>query len=104
MNISVTDLRQRLDKGDPVLLIDVRNPSEWAATGVILGSACIPLDTLKTRTSGFPHDATYVVVCQAGQRSQSGVAVLRQLGFSQAYSLSGGIVAWKQAGYEVVKG
>lgn len=93
--IDVLQLSDRLEKGEPVYLLDVRQPWEHE-TASLPGSRLIPLDQLAARAGEInpPDDALIVVYCHHGIRSQSGAALLGQLGFRNTASLFGGIDAW----------
>ena len=93
--ISVEDLKARLDKGDPVLLVDVRQP--WENDTVKLpNSILIPLGELPQRTDEVPPDGDHLIVvyCHHGVRSLSGAAILEASGVKQVASLAGGIDRW----------
>jgi rhodanese-related sulfurtransferase len=93
--IDVHQLADRLAKGEPVHLIDVRQQWEHD-TAVLPGSQLVPLDQLSLRATEIqpPDDALVVVYCHHGIRSQSGAALLQHLGFRNVASLAGGIDAW----------
>jgi rhodanese-related sulfurtransferase len=78
--------------------LDVRSQGEWDQVH-IRGSVLIPLDQLPNRLAEVPQDREIVVVCLSGHRSQSGTAVLQQAGYQNVFCLSGGLTAWKDAGY-----
>ena len=91
--ISVQQLADRLAAGEPVCLIDVRQPWEHE-TAALPGSQLIPLDQLATRVGEVrPEGAPVVVYCHHGIRSLSAAALLEHLGL-RASSLAGGIDAW----------
>jgi rhodanese-related sulfurtransferase len=83
--------------------LDVRNQDEWDQFH-IAGSTLIPLDQLQNRLNELPNDQDIVVVCLSGHRSQSGVAILQQAGFTRISCLTGGLQAWMDASYPVEKG
>jgi adenylyltransferase/sulfurtransferase len=93
--INVQQLADRLADGQPVYLLDVRQPQEHE-TAKLPDSHLIPLDELMNRTQEIqpPDDALLVVYCHHGIRSLSGAAILEQHGFSNVVSLAGGIDAW----------
>jgi len=78
--------------------LDVRSQEEWNQFHIV-GSTLIPLDELSNRLSELPQDRDIVVVCLSGHRSQSGTVILQQAGFKHIFCLSGGLNAWKTAGY-----
>jgi rhodanese-related sulfurtransferase len=90
------ELKARLDAGEPVYLVDVRNYDEYAYCRLD-GSLLIPLPELPARASEVepPGDALVVVYCHHGVRSLSGAAILAQVGHTAA-SLAGGIDAWSR--------
>jgi rhodanese-related sulfurtransferase len=93
--ISVQQLAQKLADGEPVCLVDVRQPWEHE-TAALPGSQLIPLDQLTLRAGEVrpPRGAAVVVYCHHGIRSQSAAALLEHLGFRNVTSLEGGIDAW----------
>ena len=90
--IAVDELRQWRDEKRPHLLIDVREPGEYA-TSRIEGAQLIPLRQLQSHVKDLPKGQTIVVHCQSGGRSAIAVAMLKVQGFD-ARNLSGGIKAW----------
>ena len=96
--ISVEDLKARQDKGDAVVLIDVRQP--WENDTVRLAdSVLIPLNELSQRTDEIPkkENALIVVYCHHGVRSLSGAAIIETAGIENVASLAGGIDRWSIA-------
>lgn len=91
------DVKARLDAGEPVYLLDVRQPEEYEYCR-IEGSHLIPLDELPRRAGEVkpPTGATVVVYCHHGIRSLSGAAILQQFGAENVFSMAGGIDAWSQ--------
>ncbi|MFZ2361562.1 MAG: rhodanese-like domain-containing protein [Anaerolineae bacterium] len=87
-------------RGNPdVVLIDVREPDEFAA-GHIPEATLIPLGQLSSRLSEIPKDKTVVAVCRSGNRSGQATELLRQAGFD-AHNMQGGMISWEQAGFDV---
>ena len=99
--ISVAEAAAKRDAG--AFVLDVRGPDEWNEYH-IPGSALIPLDQLETRLSEVPQGKEVVVVCRSGNRSQPGRDVLKNAGFTQVTSMSGGLKEWKAAGLPTVAG
>jgi rhodanese-related sulfurtransferase len=99
--ISVADAAAKRDAG--AFIRDVRQPDEWNEYH-IPGSTLIPLDQLETRLNEVPKDIEVVVVCRSGNRSQPGRDVLKNAGFAQVTSMSGGLKEWKAAGLPTVAG
>ncbi len=93
--IHPTELKRKLDAGEPVYLLDVRNYDEHAYCH-LPGSLLIPLPELVGRVDEVqpPDDALIVVYCHHGVRSLSGAAIVGRAGYLHVASLSGGIEAW----------
>jgi adenylyltransferase/sulfurtransferase len=92
--ITPADLRRRIAAGEPLFILDVREPSEHAL-GAIEGSRLIPLGELGGRLDDLPRDRPIAAYCAAGMRSGKAAKLLRDKGF-QAVSLAGGIAAWRK--------
>ncbi len=98
--IDVEQLKQRIDAGENVFLLDVRTPPELAEHGSIAGSVNIPIDDLETHLSEVPKDRPIVVYCMRGGRAARASALLEEKGYADIKY--GGITAWKEKGYPVV--
>lgn len=81
-------------------VLDVRTENEWNEYHAP-GTTLIPLDQLAARVNEVPRDRQIVVVCHSGNRSQQGRDILLQAGFTQVTSMSGGLSAWRNAGYPI---
>jgi rhodanese-related sulfurtransferase len=95
-HISVAQAYQKFQQG--AFFLDVRSQEEWDQVH-IANSTLIPLDELPNKLSELPNDRDIVVVCLSGHRSEEGVTILRNAGFSRATCMTGGLTAWKAAGY-----
>ena len=91
--ISPKTLKTRLDQGDPLFLLDVREPHEYQLVH-LQGSTLIPLKELGLRLQELNSDQEMVVYCHHGGRSQSAVDFLKEKGFKKVKNLEGGIDAW----------
>ena len=91
--ITVRELKDRLDKGDQVFLLDVREPHEFSMAK-IEGSTLIPLGTLPQSLNQLDPTDEIVALCHKGMRSADAVGFLLQQGFSDVKNLIGGIEAW----------
>jgi rhodanese-related sulfurtransferase len=92
--IQPDELKRRLDGGEPVFLLDVRNDDEYAYCR-LPGSVLIPLPELPQRIDEVnADDALVVVYCHHGVRSLHGASLLMRAGLSNVASLAGGIDAW----------
>jgi rhodanese-related sulfurtransferase len=96
VHVSVAQAYQKYQQG--AFFLDVRSQEEWDQVH-IANSTLIPLDELQNRLSELPKDHDIVVVCLSGHRSEEGVTILRKAGFSWATCMTGGLTAWKAAGY-----
>jgi adenylyltransferase/sulfurtransferase len=92
-DITVEELKQRLDRGENVFVLDVRNPEEIQICR-LPGSTVIPLPTLPQRFGELDRSREIVVHCKSGVRSQKAIYFLRQQGFANLKNLTGGILAW----------
>jgi len=91
--ITVRDLKDRLDKGNTIFLLDVREPHEYSMAK-IEGSVLIPLGELPTSLDKLNSNDEIVALCHRGMRSADAVGFLMQQGFSNVKNLIGGIDAW----------
>jgi sulfur-carrier protein adenylyltransferase/sulfurtransferase len=87
------ELKARLDRGEQVFILDVRNPEEYRICA-IPGSTLIPLPALPQRFGELDPQREMVVHCKSGMRSQKAIQFLRQQGFANLKNLKGGILAW----------
>lgn len=94
LEITVAQLQSLLASTTPPLLLDVREPWEYA-TAHIEPSTLLPMNEIPGRAhQELDDEANILVLCHHGARSLSVAAWLRQQGFSKAQSVSGGIDAW----------
>ncbi len=91
-DMTVEELKQRLDKGDDLFVLDVREPHEYQICNI--GGHLIPLNDLPKRVSELDSSREIVVHCKMGGRSAKAADFLRQSGFSRVHNLAGGITAW----------
>jgi rhodanese-related sulfurtransferase len=98
--VDVDQLKQRLDAGENVYLLDVRMPAELAEHGLIKGAVNIPIDELEGRLAEVPKDRPVVAYCMRGGRAERASELLQKAGHEGVQY--GGILAWKEKGYPVV--
>ncbi len=91
-DIEPEDLQRLRESGRPFVLIDVREPDEYAVCN--LGGELIPLKSLAGRIGELDPEAHTVVHCKVGGRGAQAVRALREAGFEDAWHLRGGILAW----------
>jgi sulfur-carrier protein adenylyltransferase/sulfurtransferase len=94
-DITVEELKQRLDRHEDVFILDVRNLEEYQICR-IAGSILIPLPALPQRHGELDRSREIIVHCKSGMRSQKAIQFLRQQGFSHLKNLTGGILAWAE--------
>jgi rhodanese-related sulfurtransferase len=92
--ITATELKARLDKGDDLQIIDVREPNEYEAAR-LEGSKLIPLAQVVNRKDEIDESRETVVHCKLGGRSAKAIEALQRAGFAgRLLNLKGGITAW----------
>jgi sulfur-carrier protein adenylyltransferase/sulfurtransferase len=90
--MQVEELKQRLDRGDDLFILDVREPHEYQICNI--GGHLIPLGDLPRRVNELDTSKEIVAHCRSGVRSAKAVNFLRQAGFKKVHNLAGGILAW----------
>jgi sulfur-carrier protein adenylyltransferase/sulfurtransferase len=85
-------LKERLDRGDDLFILDVREPHEYQICN--LGGHLIPLGELSRRVHELDSSTEIVAYCRSGKRSADAVQFLRSAGFRKIWNLKGGILAW----------
>lgn len=92
--ITATELKKRLDAGDDIQLIDVRQPDEYNFAR-IEGAKLIPLGEIVKRMDEIDENRETVIHCKAGGRSAKAITALKNAGFKgNLKNLAGGITAW----------
>ena len=90
--ITPRELKTRLDRGDDLYILDVREPHEYQICN--LGGHLIPLGDLSKRASELDSSREIVAHCRSGKRSAEAVEFLQRAGFRKVLNLKGGILAW----------
>ena len=90
--MQVEELKRRLDAGDDLFVLDVREPHEYQICNI--GGYLIPLGDLPKRVSELDSSREIVAHCRSGVRSGKAVGFLQQAGFKKVHNLAGGILAW----------
>jgi sulfur-carrier protein adenylyltransferase/sulfurtransferase len=91
--ITAVELKQRLDRGDALKIVDVREPNEYQINR-IEGSQLIPLGDIPNRYRELDKNDEIVVQCKMGGRSAKAADFLRSVGFTKVLNLKGGILDW----------
>lgn len=94
-SITPTELKQRLDNGEPLVLLDVRENWEYE-TCHIEGSALMPMSQVMSQIGSLDKEAETVFICHHGSRSQQVAQFLESQGFKHVYNLEGGVDEWAQ--------
>ncbi len=90
--IEAEDLKSRLDRGESLFLLDVRDEYEFEISNI--GGYLIPLPELSKRLDELDADAEIVALCKKGPRGVKAVEFLQKQGFTKVSNLHGGIYAW----------
>jgi sulfur-carrier protein adenylyltransferase/sulfurtransferase len=90
--MQVEELKRRLDAGDDLFVLDVREPHEYQICNI--GGHLIPLGDLPKRVNELDSSREIVAHCRSGVRSAKAVGFLQQAGFKKVHNLAGGILAW----------
>jgi molybdopterin/thiamine biosynthesis adenylyltransferase/rhodanese-related sulfurtransferase len=90
--ITPRELKSRLDRGDKLFILDVREPHEFEICN--LNGTLIPLGDLSRRVNELDSSREIVAHCRSGKRSAEAVEFLRKAGFRKIWNLKGGILAW----------
>ena len=93
--LSVQELKRKMDAGEPLTLVDVRESWEYEVAK-IAGSKLIPLGELEERLAELPREGILVLQCHSGGRSEQATMLLQEAGFANVYNLEGGIEAWSR--------
>ena len=93
-DMTVEELKKRLERGDDLFVLDVREPHEYQAANI--GGHLIPLNDLPRRVGELDPSKEIVVHCKLGGRSAKAADFLRQSGFKNVHNLAGGITAWSE--------
>jgi adenylyltransferase/sulfurtransferase len=90
--LSVKELKQRMDAGEDVYILDVREPYEYRIAQI--GGILIPQTDVPNRLAEIDRDREIIVQCRSGVRSQRIAEFLKQQGYPRVVNLAGGILAW----------
>ena len=91
--IEPIDLKKRLDQGEELFILDVREPEEVAIAS-LQGAKHIPMGDIPSRLTELDPDREIIVVCHHGVRSAQVAMYLGRMGFEHVINLAGGIDAW----------
>jgi len=95
--ISVEELKKRIDAGEDLHIIDVREPDEYAEYNI--GGQLVPLGkimSMQLEDLEDWKDEELIVHCRSGKRSMQACVVLEQVGFTNVKNVTGGVMAWQE--------
>ena len=100
--IDAATLKEMIDKGEDIQLLDVRSQAEYAQ-GIIEGGEFVPLHTIPLKMNDLSKDKTVVFYCRSGARSAQACSYVAQNAGVEALNLRGGIISWYQSGFDIVR-
>lgn len=89
-----SEIKERLDRGENLAIVDVREDEEVAA-GIIPGAKHIPLAQLQDRLSEIPQVEELILVCRSGNRSGRAISFLEAQGYKGLKNMTGGMLEWE---------
>ena len=92
--ITPPEVKRKLDAGEDIFILDVRQPEEYAE-GYVPTAYLIPLGEVGQRLDEIPRDKTVIVVCRSGGRSAKASQQLNDNGFGDVYNMTGGTLDWQ---------
>jgi rhodanese-related sulfurtransferase len=92
--ITVQELKEKMDNGEDFQLIDVREDFEYETSNI--GGLLIPLGGILIEADKISKDKPVVVMCRSGKRSAAAIMQLEQKGYTNLSNLQGGILAWAE--------
>jgi rhodanese-related sulfurtransferase len=100
--VVVEEVKKRIDAKDPVVLLDVRTPEEYTK-GRIPGSINIPVDAIEKKVLSVLTDKKQqiFVYCLSGSRSVFAVKKMQEMGYTDVYDITSGLLAWRAKQYPV---
>ena len=101
-NSTVDQVKAKIDAGEDILLLDVREPQEYRE-GHIRGAINLPWNSgvLREKYASLPKDKPIIVICRSGGRSAAASAFLEEQGYDQILNMIGGMNAWE---YDTITG
>ncbi|ALS21505.1 MULTISPECIES: rhodanese-like domain-containing protein [Paenibacillus] len=92
--ITPAEVKQRIESGEKLFILDVREPEE-IALGMIPGAKSIPLMQIPERLAEIPQDGETILVCRSGNRSGRAYEYLEAQGFKGLKNMTGGMLEWE---------
>jgi hydroxyacylglutathione hydrolase len=101
-SLSAHELKEKIIAGEKLVLLDVRSKDEWEK-GYIEGSKRVYVGLLQNRLQEVPTKSPIIIICKSGNRSNIAASILLRDGRKNIFNLLGGLTAWQNAGYKIVK-
>lgn len=98
--IASSELKARIDAGEPVEILDIRSDAE-IAQGVLPNAQHLPMHLIPLKMADLPKDRDVILYCRSGARSYHACAYLAQQGVANVVNLRGGIIDWASKGFEI---
>jgi len=98
--IASSELKARIDAGEPVEIFDIRSDAE-ITQGILPNSRHLPMHLIPLKMADLPRDRDVILYCRSGARSFQACAYLAQQGVDNVVNLRGGIIDWAQRGFEI---
>ncbi len=98
--LSVHQLKDKIDRGEELIVLDIRGRDEWAQ-GHIKGALQIYVGHLEQRLTEVPEDKPVAVICSVGHRAGLGTSILLRANYQKIYNVLGSMKAWLAAGFSV---
>ncbi|MCJ7601762.1 MAG: rhodanese-like domain-containing protein [Desulfobulbaceae bacterium] len=99
-SITVAEAKELIEKQPDIVILDIRTPQELRE-GAIEGSTLVPFWAIMQNKLKLPKETPIILVCAVGGRSFAAGQMLVKYGYKEVYNVSGGLVAWKEAGLSV---
>ncbi|HEU4962458.1 MAG TPA: rhodanese-like domain-containing protein [Bacilli bacterium] len=93
VNITAEQVRERLERGDDILIVDVREDGE-VGTGMIPGALHIPVGDMEDRYDEIDPEREAIIVCRSGRRSKSVCNYLQAKGYENVLNMVDGMLKW----------
>lgn len=103
-SVTAEEVKQALDAKEDVTIVDVRTPEEYKK-GHLDGSLLLPVDTVSEQAASLLKDKkkTLYVYCLSGSRSMQATDILLKLGYTKAFNMTSGLLAWRAKGYPLTQ-
>lgn len=101
-SINAEELKAKLDAGEELILVDCREQEEWDEDH-IPNAIFMPLSTFQENFNKLDSNKQIIMQCRSGKRSLTACQILQENDYEDLTNLEGGILGWKELGYEVTK-